>query len=73
MAYKPQLRAAIENIRLGGEAKIWNCESEIYSRFSIPHFRTNTKIDVLETTTGEARALSYPGSPTTFKTTDSAN
>jgi hypothetical protein len=28
MAYKPQLRAAIENIRLGGEAKIWNCESE---------------------------------------------
>jgi hypothetical protein len=31
------------------------------------------KKQIFETTTGEARALSYPGSPTTFKKTDSAN
>jgi len=28
MACEPQLRAAEKTTRLGGEAKIWNCDSE---------------------------------------------
>jgi hypothetical protein len=71
MACKPQLRAAENETRLGGEAKIWNCE---FVRGAILNSAfPNKKTSVIQTTTGEARALSHPGSPTAFKKTDSAN
>jgi hypothetical protein len=39
MACEPQLRAAVDKTRLGGEAKIGNCESSSRRRISIPDVR----------------------------------
>jgi hypothetical protein len=73
MACEPQLRAAEKTTRLGGETKIWNCDSEKRSVILNSAFPNKAETAILQTTTGEARALSYPGSPTTFKTLTEAN
>src|ERR1700742_122627 len=69
MACEPQLRATAKDNRLGGEAKIGNCESS----WRRSNLNSGCPMAFSKTTTGEARALSYPGSPTTFKKTYSAN
>jgi len=63
MACEPQLRATANDNRLGGEAKIGNCESSLATM----NLNSGCPMAISKTTTGEARALSYPGSPTTFK------
>jgi hypothetical protein len=57
MACEPQLRATAKDNRLGGEAKIWNCESS----FATMNLNSGFPTVFSKTTTGEARALSYPG------------